>query len=316
MAWLEKHGIWILCLLASAVRTAGDQVAKTDLHSNVTAKEDLHNAVALVNAEELRIPQPVGKAFTTTKQPVVEKQHDLQELINREVKAERVEFSDKYVNFRSKKIVGALNFKRKEVIEQLKEHGKILVKKSNHTKAQRVILINAVNATIKTVNDTFQTWLKASKQLQTVLEANYTSVESVVSFHKLQSMESQKQLEQLQIQAVREAGKIKAIAANEKQLEDALKREKDKAALQGKSDGRLGKQVDAVLEFVGDKANDLRKHLEEPAFLNAQKDLGANLLTVVKLSENELQGRKTQGGVADGKVRTCTCSMMPHVLPS
>jgi hypothetical protein len=41
---------------------------------------------------------------------------------------------------------------------------------------------------------------------------------------------------------------------------------------------------------VGDKADTLRVLLEEPAFLKAQREKGATMLTVVKLGEHEIRG--------------------------
>ena len=44
-----------------------------------------------------------------------------------------------------------------------------------------------------------------------------------------------------------------------------------------------------MLGGVADEAESLRKQLEEPAFQKASRDLGANLLTVVKLNEHEIR---------------------------
>lgn len=132
----------------------------------------------------------------------------------------------------------------------------------------------------------------------TVLERNYTSVDSILALQKERSEDSKKNLQKLQIEALREESKLKEIVENEKKLAKVAEAKKEAAeeadGLAGghqiRAPDALGAQVDAVLDVVSNKANDLRERLEEPAFLKAQRESGADLLTVVKLGEHEIRG--------------------------
>lgn len=258
-------------------------------------------AVALLEPDELRMPQPVGLVEPTTKTPVVVPA-DLEHLIKDADAASAVlaKFDDKRVNFRSEKIMVALNEKRKQVIVSLARHHSTILREMNVTdssvQVERNMMLKAINMTIKEVNDTFTMWLTTSNKIQQVLERNYTSVDSILAMQKERSEDSKKNLQKLQIDALREESKLKEIEENEKKMVQVAKAKKEAAEHADGSLGHqirapdaLGAQVDAVLENVGDKANVLRERLEEPAFLKAQRESGANLLTVVKLGEHEIR---------------------------
>jgi Kef-type K+ transport system membrane component KefB len=208
-----------------------------------------------------------------------------------------VEFGDKKVNFRSQRVVEALDYKRAGVIRALESHGTWLNGKNGTVAVkERQAMLEALNMTIKEVNDTYTSWLKSSSQLQLVLERNYSSFASVMMLQKERSSASKKQLEQLQIEAIREESKLRAMELNERkwamvarQKQKEIDEEKAVGKRGGNGANEMAKSVDAVLDVVGDKAEDLRKKLEEPAFMKTLKDRGANLLTVVKLGEHQIR---------------------------
>lgn len=83
-------------------------------------------------------------------------------------------FDDKRVNFRSEKIMKALDTKRKEVIRSLTQKRNRITKKMNVTDTaenaailqERNMMLKAINMTINEVNETFTAWLTTSNKVQ------------------------------------------------------------------------------------------------------------------------------------------------------
>eukprot|EP00038_Savillea_parva_P029296 m.70162 g.70162 ORF g.70162 m.70162 type:complete len:850 (+) comp8628_c0_seq1:102-2651(+) len=193
-----------------------------------------------------------------------------------------VKFFNRRTNFRTKRVIMAITEARNEVLMRLREESELLEDK-NLTEAELMARRQDITLTMKEVNSTFSNWMTSTGQLQKVLERKHTNTYDGNITHQLRREEERlKHIEQLQLEAIREEEELKKMAENAKILEKISEVEKEKE--KGSSHSNA---VEKVLETVGEKADNLKRDIEEHAFQKAQFEKTAKLLTVVKITADE-----------------------------
>lgn len=189
------------------------------------------------------------------------------------------------------RVIAAITEARDEVLARLRDEA-LNLDELNLTIDEHEARVQDVTLTMKEVNSTFQNWMASTGQLQRVLERKHTNTYDGNLTHQLRRQEERKKhIEQLQLEAIREQEELKKLEETAQLLEELKDDEKN--------GGGTANVVEKVLEGVQEKARNLKKDIEEPAFKNAQFDSSAKLLTVVKITTDEGGGKRAEGGVGE-----------------
>eukprot|EP00041_Stephanoeca_diplocostata_P033660 m.1118132 g.1118132 ORF g.1118132 m.1118132 type:complete len:865 (+) comp24382_c1_seq3:350-2944(+) len=226
------------------------------------------------------------------------KQKFLADIINEKDSINNVQFGDKKTNFRTKRVVAAIEAARNEALRRLEEHASALYDHDeNMTDEEYEARMEDLEIAMIEVNSTYMNWISSTNQLQRVLERNYSNTYDGIEKHqKRREYERKLHIERLQLEAIREEEQLKKLSENAKIL---TKIDDKKEEAMGMGDSKTNNAVDRVLDKVDEDADLLKKKIEDPVFQKAQFDVSAKLLTVVKITGVEEGASHTKDADAD-----------------
>ncbi|EDQ85143.1 uncharacterized protein MONBRDRAFT_34373 [Monosiga brevicollis MX1] len=181
---------------------------------------------------------------------------------------EAAAFADRRVNFRSKRLIEAFATKRSEpdvapttspvprvltsqVLATIMDHVAVIRNMTDLTVAEKQVRIEALNMTMRHINTTYNSYVKTTNELQSVLDSDFSSFQ------------------------MREHAALERLEENQEQME-ALEEARNHDRVQ------LDK-VSLMLNEVEDTAKTLQRFLDDHAFRKAQNVKDASLITVIKI---------------------------------
>eukprot|EP00040_Diaphanoeca_grandis_P035486 m.223331 g.223331 ORF g.223331 m.223331 type:complete len:797 (-) comp33399_c0_seq1:132-2522(-) len=214
----------------------------------------------------------------------------LKDAIDRAPVHEVSAFDDKRLNFRTKRVLSAINEARNGILGVINKH-KTEVLELNLTSDELLARVQDLNLAGDEINSTFDSWVSSTNHLQNILDRNYSTYDGVAEHMNVREAEKKQHIERLQIEAIKEESQLKKMEQAGRMLEKIKEESNIHAAAALAKDTRQSAAsnrkvvVDQVLKQVDEKALKLKQDIEEHSFLSAQKDAGARLLTVVKIDD-------------------------------
>ncbi|EGD78724.1 hypothetical protein PTSG_11772 [Salpingoeca rosetta] len=139
--------------------------------------------------------------------------------------------------------------------------------------------IQALNMTLKHINNTFNAYVRMTHDLQSVLDSDFSSYEAIKQWQDKYLDDQRKRIAELQVQAMREHAALEKFQENQQKLEAFEDARKGTAAKRN--------SVDQVLSRVEDKAKALQQFLDDHAYIKAQHVKDSSLITVVKIESHD-----------------------------
>eukprot|EP00056_Hartaetosiga_gracilis_P007879 m.113342 g.113342 ORF g.113342 m.113342 type:complete len:793 (-) comp12798_c1_seq10:13-2391(-) len=195
------------------------------------------------------------------------------------VEEELEEGADTTVTYRLKRLNKILVKRRSLLVKTLQQHMDAVRYDGGYPMEETSTRVEAVNMTLRHINMTFNGYVKMANEVQKVVNSDFNTYESTMSYFGLFFGEQRKHIDELQLQTMREHSELHKLMETKTKLEEYDAKRISKPVEMNK--------VDRVLERVDDKAKALQLFLNDHAFMKAQLVEDSHLVTVVKIVSHE-----------------------------